>query len=112
FNGLNLVHRRQQLADHLGIERVVAFGPVQPQGRYAVVAVFELDCREAGHGLLKRCGGSQPPRLSGGCSNHILNTPNRVGTIGAFSAADIASPNTSRVCTGSITPSSHNRALE
>ncbi len=43
---------------------------------------------------------------------HILNTPNagRSG-IGASSAAASAKPSTSRVCAGSITPSSHSRAV-
>ena len=43
--------------------------------------------------------------------SHIRNTPNRVAAIGAFSAADNASPNTRRVSTGSMTPSSHSRAV-
>lgn len=42
---------------------------------------------------------------------HILNTPNVVGGIGAFNDAEIASPSTSRVCTGSMMPSSHSRAV-
>ena len=43
---------------------------------------------------------------------HIRNTPNRgASSTGAFSAAANASPNTSRVCAGSIIPSSHSRAV-
>ena len=43
---------------------------------------------------------------------HILNTPNRGASgIGASRHAASASPSTSRVCTGSITPSSHSRAV-
>ena len=42
---------------------------------------------------------------------YIRNTPKRVSSIGALSAAEIPSPNTMRVSAGSITPSSHNRAL-
>ena len=42
---------------------------------------------------------------------HILNRPNFVGSIGAFDAADSPSPSTSRVSAGSITPSSHSRAV-
>ena len=42
---------------------------------------------------------------------HIRNTPNRVGSIGAFSAADSARPSTRRVSIGSMTPSSHRRAV-
>ncbi len=43
---------------------------------------------------------------------HILNTPNcgRSG-IGAFSVAAKARPSTSRVCAGSMMPSSHSRAV-
>ena len=41
---------------------------------------------------------------------HILNRPKRVGSIGAFIAAEIDRPSTRRVCAGSITPSSHSLA--
>ena len=43
--------------------------------------------------------------------HHILNRPNFVGSIGAFAAADNPRPSTSRVSAGSITPSSHSRAV-
>lgn len=44
--------------------------------------------------------------------HYILNTPNCARcSIGAFSVAAKASPSTSRVCTGSMTPSSHRRAV-
>jgi hypothetical protein len=43
--------------------------------------------------------------------DHILNSPNVVGSIGAFAAADNPSPSTRRVSAGSITPSSHSRAV-
>ena len=43
---------------------------------------------------------------------HIRNTPNRgASSTGAFNAAASAKPKTSRVCAGSITPSSHRRAV-
>src|SRR4051812_6302296 len=42
---------------------------------------------------------------------YIRNTPNRVRSIGALSAADKPRPSTMRVSAGSITPSSHKRAL-
>jgi hypothetical protein len=42
---------------------------------------------------------------------HIRNTPNRVDSIGALSAAEIDSASTSRVSAGSMMPSSHSRAL-
>src|SRR5258708_5769113 len=44
-------------------------------------------------------------------SYHIRNTPNFVSGIGAFNEAEIPRPRTSRVSRGSITPSSHKRAL-
>ena len=44
-------------------------------------------------------------------SPHILNTPNSVGAIGAFNVAASDSPSTRRVSAGSMTPSSHSRAL-
>ncbi len=43
--------------------------------------------------------------------HHILNRPNFVGSIGAFADADNPRPSTSRVSAGSITPSSHSRAV-
>ena len=44
---------------------------------------------------------------------HILNTPNfGLSGMGAFRLALIASASTRRVSAGSITPSSHSRALE
>ena len=43
---------------------------------------------------------------------HIRNTPNRGASLMPFSRqTPKASPSTSRVCTGSITPSSHSRAV-
>ena len=42
---------------------------------------------------------------------YILNKPNLVSGIGALSAADNPSASTVRVSAGSITPSSHKRAL-
>ena len=42
---------------------------------------------------------------------HIRNTPKRVPSIGALRLAEIASARVNLVSTGSMTPSSHNRAL-
>ena len=42
---------------------------------------------------------------------YIRNTPNFVAGIGAFSVAASERPSTRRVSAGSITPSSHSRAL-
>ena len=42
---------------------------------------------------------------------YIRNTPKRVGSIGAFNAADSARPSTRRVSAGSMMPSSHSRAV-
>src|SRR3546814_17975389 len=44
-------------------------------------------------------------------ASYILNTPNRVGSIGAFSAAESDRPSTIRVSAGSMMPSSHSRAV-
>src|SRR5699024_6992701 len=44
-------------------------------------------------------------------SFYIRKTPNLVSSTSAFIAAANESPSTSRVCVGSITPSSHSRAL-
>jgi len=60
--------------------------------------------------------GSDIDRLPAGVEGldvhrHILNTPNVVGSIGAFRLAEMLRPSTRRVCEGSMTPSSHNRAL-
>jgi len=43
--------------------------------------------------------------------HHILNTPNCVSGMGAFRLAEMARPRTSRVWIGSMTPSSHRRAV-
>ncbi|UUP18973.1 hypothetical protein NTH_03459 [Nitratireductor thuwali] len=50
--------------------------------------------------------------IVGRCGPHILNTPNRVSSMGALSAAERDRPSTSRVFAGSMMPSSHRRALE
>ena len=42
---------------------------------------------------------------------YIRKTPNVVRSIGAFIAAEMPSPSTMRVSTGSMMPSSHSRAL-
>src|SRR5688572_12396937 len=43
---------------------------------------------------------------------YILNTPNPRSSCGAFSTIDKASPNTCRVSSGEMTPSSHSLAEE
>ncbi len=47
-----------------------------------------------------------------GHGDHIRKTPKPGGSSGALAAADRASPSTVRVSRGSITPSSHRRAVE
>ena len=65
-------------------------------------------------GPARRFGRARPLRL-GLCRRHspphIRNTPNVVASIGRLSDAEIASPSTRRVSAGSMTPSSHSRAL-
>lgn len=78
------------------------------------------------HGLLRRRKMSGPQRcsqhfvindevhpheVSSQSLPHIRNTPKRVSGMGAFRLADKPSASTRRVSTGSITPSSHSRAL-
>src|SRR5258705_9369856 len=59
--------------------------------------------------------GSMPGRpmntLKRAAATYIRNTPNRVSGIGAWSAASIPSDRTRRVSSGSMTPSSHSRAV-
>ena len=75
------------VCDQPGVEGVAPLGPVEPDARDAAVA---LD-REAAH---------------------IRNTPKRGSGMGARAAAARPSASTRRVSRGSITPSSHRRALE
>ena len=51
------------------------------------------------------------PRRHRWLSPHIRKTPNFASGIGAFRLADSASASTRRVSAGSMTPSSHSRAL-
>ena len=46
-----------------------------------------------------------------GRAPHMRNTPNRVSSMGALRVADSPSASTRRVSAGSITPSSHRRAV-
>ena len=55
--------------------------------------------------------GPETPVKLGAIHGHILNRPKRVGSIGALAAADNPRPSTSLVSAGSITPSSHSRAV-
>ena len=50
-------------------------------------------------------------RFEHGFRPHIRKTPKRVSGIGAFSEAEMDRPRTSRVWAGSMTPSSHRRAV-
>jgi glutaminase len=77
---------RHQL-DQFVVECIVNVGPVENDARDVLVG-FNLQHR-----------------------NYILKTPNRVSTAGAFMAAEIPSASTIRVSAGSMTPSSHKRAL-
>ena len=54
---------------------------------------------------------SAKPAVQSAIHRHILNRPNWVGSIGAFAATESPSPSTSLVSAGSITPSSHSRAV-
>ena len=88
----------------------------------AVASTFAaMACRLRIEALRPRCDGAVQQRCSvtnrathrdAAPCHHILNTPNcgRSG-IGAFSDAAKARPSTSRVCAGSMMPSSHSRAV-
>src|SRR5258706_15695459 len=54
--------------------------------------------------------GAKSPVLFGTIHHHILNRPNRVGSIGVLAAAERPRPSTSLVSAGSITPASPNPA--
>ena len=54
----------------------------------------------------------QPVDVDERVPHHILKTPNLVCGIGALSAAESPSASTRRVSSGSMTPSSHSRAVE
>ena len=125
--GLHLGQCGVQLADHLGVEGIVLVGTVQPQGGDAVRILMEFDGLENGHLKHPRCCccgrpglgalGRLSPAFAAGArlpqgARYMRNTPKLVGSMGALSVADSASASTSRVCAGSITPSSHSRALE
>src|SRR5207302_8272632 len=75
------------------VEGIVAVGPVHPDRRDAV-ADPDLEA------LIVHV-----------TSPYMRKTPNCVFSIGALSDAAMARPRTRRVCAGSITPSSHRRAV-
>ena len=54
---------------------------------------------------------AKSPVQLGAIHHHILNRPKRVGSIGALADAESPRPSTSLVSAGSITPSSHSRAV-
>jgi hypothetical protein len=92
-----------------------------------VLAGVDADGREPFRGLRPdvlqvrdvHFGRGQPPglaflvdhRLARALVCYMRNTPNRVGSIGALSAAESPSASTVRVSAGSMIPSSHSRAL-
>jgi hypothetical protein len=67
------------------------------------------------NGTFVRTDGTSVPFVArGGCGHgaHIRKTPKAGSARGAFAAADRDRPSTVRVSSGSITPSSHSRAVE
>src|SRR5690606_1691355 len=88
------------------IEHSVDGGKHRP--RFVIGAMF-LVLRKNGGGNTKREGESR--FKVHGSSPHIRNTPNPRSSTGAFSVAAKASPRTSRVCAGSMMPSSQRRAV-
>src|SRR5262245_34821959 len=71
--------------------------------RVAVGVVVRLGLAERTHALL---------RLAAEETHHMRKTPNVVSGSGAFSAVARPRASTRRVSSGSITPSSHRRAVE
>ena len=101
-----LAHGRRQLGDQRLVERVVDVGAREPDQRHAFT-LEDLDRRPPAR-LRRGAGGRLLLRHA---RPYILNTPNRVGGIGRLSDAEIARASTRRVSAGSMTPSSHRRAL-
>ena len=72
-------------------------------------AIVAFHRRRHGSGRGQDKGGSKQRKRHG---DHILKMPNAARSVmGASSEAASARPSTSRVCAGSITPSSHRRAV-
>ena len=70
--------------------------------RLAISKVSNMEFIQAG--LFWGCARAAAPP-------YIRNTPKRVSSIGALSAADSARPSTRRVSAGAMMPSSHRRAV-
>jgi len=64
-----------------------------------------------GASIISRTSSSYSGMTMNDTAGHILKMPKFASGIGAFRLADMASAKTWRVCAGSMTPSSHNRAL-
>ena len=100
-----LQHGRQ-FADQRFVECVVHVGTIE---RHEADVVAHVDVE----GFARKRGGC----FLGGhgfrflVATYMRNTPNLVGSTDLLSAAEMASPSTRRVSAGSITPSSHSRAL-
>jgi phage shock protein A len=94
---LHGIDGQDQLANHLRIERVVLFRAVQPERGEAAWVMQQFEGMKGSHE---------------GLQGHMRNRPKVVGSMGAFNAAARARARMSRVCAGSMTPSSHSRALE
>src|SRR5699024_6397770 len=113
---------RVELGDQAVVEGVVHLGAVQRQPGDAALVDVELGIRCFRHnGSLcvipvgdRLCRANRRvSALNEGntYSLYIRNTQNLVSSTSEFIAAANESPSTSRVCVGSITPSSHCRAL-
>ena len=98
-------------------EQAGAFTEFSPDEHFRQISGSALSLCNFERGVARREAPSTTPIRGGGPSagwwrGHILNTPKRApSSTGAFNVAASANPNTSRVCAGSIIPSSHNRAV-
>ena len=102
---VDLAGQAQQITDESGTYSWVGWGrlpsPVQP------TPGMQSTSPSSG-----ATSGTRGIRAITGRVGYIRKTPNFVSAIGALSDAEMASASTSRVWAGSMTPSSHSRAVE
>ena len=108
FVAIERAERVGQLGNQRVVERIVEIRPIQYDDRDRV-AQRDLEQR-CPRGTACLCG-FRCADFFGAHHHHIRNTPNVVLSLGRLREAEIASPSVRRVSAGSMTPSSHSRAL-
>src|SRR5262249_56137154 len=88
-----------------------AAGGHRDPAREFLVLLPARDLHHRQHHAERRILAVQPVTAAARIAIYILNTPNRVGGIGALSAAEKASASTRRVSAGAMMPSSQIRAV-